>query len=307
MAPGPWGRFVEHVSGKLAFFPPRPSTYTVAEHKDGSSELYIQPNSGDIPRVLQCFVKKIPTSPTKKGGHGGGTTIVTAFVPHRWTSAGKMTILYSHGNAVDLGQMLPVYRELSRLLKVNVMGYDYSGYGVSSGELPTVGNTLSDITAVYEYLVKEMKLPPQSIILYGQSVGTGPTAYLGAQEPDVAGVILHSPLLSGIRVLSPGLKWWPSFADVYPNHLMVPKIQAPTLIMHGTEDEVIHISCGKRLHELCKNPVEPLWAMGFNHQNLEMCPDYLPKLESFVAAAAAAYAASVAAASSNGASALASP
>ena len=54
--------------------------------------------------------------------------------------------------------------------------------------------------------------------------------------------------------------------DVYPNHLMVPKIEAPTLIMHGTEDEVIDISCGKRLHELAKNPVEPLWAQGFNHQ-----------------------------------------
>lgn len=57
-------------------------------------------------------------------------------------------------------------------------------------------------------------------------------AYLGAQVPDVAGIVLHSPLLSGIRVLSPGLKWWPAFADVYPNHLMAPKIEAPTLVMH---------------------------------------------------------------------------
>jgi hypothetical protein len=81
-------------------------------------------------------------------------------------------------------------------------------------------------------VVQDFKLPPKSIILYGQSVGSGPTAYLGAHEPDVAGVILHSPLLSGVRVLNPNLRWWPSFADIYPNHLMVPKIQAPTLIMH---------------------------------------------------------------------------
>ena len=47
--------------------------------------------------------------------------------------------------------------------------------------------------------------------------------------------MLHSPLLSGIRVLSPGLRWWPAFADVYPNHLMAPKIQSPTLIMHVSE------------------------------------------------------------------------
>ncbi|GAX81505.1 hypothetical protein CEUSTIGMA_g8933.t1 [Chlamydomonas eustigma] len=288
MAPGPWGRFVEHISGKLAFFPPRPPTYQVLEHLDGTGDLYLQPSTSDIPRVLHCDIKRLETKATKRGGHGGGSTIITAYVPYRWKSnhsSAKMTILYSHGNAVDLGQMLPVYREISKLLKVNVMGYDYSGYGCSSGDMPSVGHTLADISAVYQYMVQEMKLPPKSIILYGQSVGSGPTAFLGAQESEVAGVVLHSPLLSGIRVLSPGLKWWPAFADVYPNHLLVPKINAPTLVMHGTEDEVIHFSCGVKLHELCKNKVEPLWAEGFNHQNLEMCPQYLPTMESFIAAA----------------------
>lgn len=34
------------------------------------------------------------------------------------------------------------------------MGYDYTGYGDSQGELPSVGHTFSDITAVYDHLVK---------------------------------------------------------------------------------------------------------------------------------------------------------
>ena len=36
----------------------------------------------------------------------------------------------------------------------------------------------------------------------------------------------------------------------------------------GTEDEVIDIVHGKRLHELAKNPAKtpPLWAEGHNHQ-----------------------------------------
>ena len=45
MAPGPWGRLVENISGKLAFFPPRPATYSVLEHLDGTGELYIQPTT----------------------------------------------------------------------------------------------------------------------------------------------------------------------------------------------------------------------------------------------------------------------
>ncbi|KAG1675417.1 hypothetical protein FOA52_012336 [Chlamydomonas sp. UWO 241] len=286
MPPGPWGRLVDSISQKLAFFPPRPATYTVEEHKDGSGQLFVAPvDSDNIPRVLQCTVLKLPTKATKKGNHGDVSEVVCAFVPYKSSKTSlnaNVTILYSHGNAVDIGPMMPVYMGLSKLLKVNVMGYDYTGYGASAGELPSVGQTFADITAVYEHLVSGIGLSPRNIILYGQSVGSGPTAYLGSVEPDLGGVVLHSPLLSGVRVLSPGLRWWPSFADVYPNHLMVPKINAPTLIMHGTEDEVIHISCARRLHELTKNPVEPLWAGGFNHQNLEMCSEYLPRLRDFV-------------------------
>jgi hypothetical protein len=42
-----------------------------------------------------------------------GNSIVSAFVPYldgRGSSSAKLTLLYSHGNAVDLGQMLPVYK-----------------------------------------------------------------------------------------------------------------------------------------------------------------------------------------------------
>lgn len=40
---GPLNRVVDHISSKLAFFPPRPATYQITEHKDGARELYIQP------------------------------------------------------------------------------------------------------------------------------------------------------------------------------------------------------------------------------------------------------------------------
>ncbi|KAG2441395.1 hypothetical protein HYH02_009984 [Chlamydomonas schloesseri] len=302
---GPWDRLVENISSKLAFFPPTPATYAVREHQDGTGEQYIQPLSPDVPKVLQCKVKIIPVPPFKRGG--GGTNIVTAFFrygshsrsSHASSGAGgasssaataaasssaasRLTLLYSHGNAVDLGHMLPVYRELSRLLKVNVMGYDYSGYGCSTGS-PTVNNTLADITAVLACLQDTYGIPAGRVVLYGQSVGSGPSCYLGAERADLAGVVLHSPLLSGVRVLKPHVRWWPAWADVYPNHTLAPKIKSPVLVMHGTEDEVIHISCGKRLHELCPNKATPLWAAGYGHQDLEMCSGYLPTLENFLA------------------------
>jgi hypothetical protein len=37
-------------------------------------------------------------------------------------------------------------------------------------------------------------------------------------------------------------------------------------VLQGTEDEVIDIRHGKRLHELAKLKSQPLWAEGHNHQ-----------------------------------------
>jgi hypothetical protein len=41
-----------------------------------------------------------------------GNDIISAYVPFQdgRGKAAKLTLLYSHGNAVDLGQMLPVYK-----------------------------------------------------------------------------------------------------------------------------------------------------------------------------------------------------
>jgi len=83
--------------------------------------------------------------------------------------------------------------------------------------------------------------------------------------------------------LNPNLKRWPDWADVYPNLTLMPKVECPTTILHGSEDDVIGIEHGHRLHELCKNPAAPLWLEGYNHQNLELSPMYLPHLREFLA------------------------
>lgn len=70
--------------------------------------------------------------------------------------------------------------------------------------------------------------------------------WLAAQRPGVGGVVLHSPLLSGVRVFNPNLRYWPAWADIFPNHLLVKKIDVPLLVMHGTADEVRQRTGGQR-------------------------------------------------------------
>lgn len=179
--------------------------------------------------------------------------------------------------------MLPFFKELSIRIGCHVAGYDYSGYGSSTG-VPRALNTLADADACIQHLQDHYNTPVEDIVVYGQSVGSGPTVHLASKHPKLAGVVLHAPLLSGMRVLNPGMTWWPSWADVFANYRLIPKVESPTLIMHGLQDEVIDIVHGKTLYKLAKNPVEPLWPEESNHQNLETCPDYFPTLRKFIAA-----------------------
>ena len=45
----------------------------------------------------------------------------------------KATIIYSHGNSSDIGTCLNFGFKLSELLNLNILLYDYRGYGISKG------------------------------------------------------------------------------------------------------------------------------------------------------------------------------
>ncbi|CAF87875.1 unnamed protein product, partial [Tetraodon nigroviridis] len=47
----------------------------------------------------------------------------------------RFTVLFSHGNAVDLGQMSSFYVGLGTRINCNIFSYDYSGYGVTLASL----------------------------------------------------------------------------------------------------------------------------------------------------------------------------
>lgn len=113
----------------------------------------------------------------------------------------KYTLLFSHGNAVDLGQMASFYYGLGLRISCNVFSYDYSGYGCSSGKA-SEKNLYADIEAAWSSLRTKYNVDEDKVILYGQSIGTVPTVDLAARF-EMGAVILHSPLMSGMRVAFP--------------------------------------------------------------------------------------------------------
>lgn len=98
------GGVTSSIAAKFAFFPPTPPSYTVV------------PDDGkfSIPEVARRDGVDFLKLRTRRGNE-----IVAVHVKHPKASA---TMLYSHGNAADLGQMFELFVELSLRLRVNLMG-----------------------------------------------------------------------------------------------------------------------------------------------------------------------------------------
>ncbi|KAJ8639610.1 hypothetical protein MRB53_016304 [Persea americana] len=257
------GGVTSSMAAKFAFFPPNPPSYKIMT--DEMTGLYTLSN---FPHRENVEVLKLPTR--------RGTEIVAIYIRNPMATS---TLLYSHGNAADLGQMYELFIELSIHLKVNLMGYDYSGYGQSTGK-PSEQNTYADIEAAYKCLEESYGTKEEDVILYGQSVGSGPTLDLATRLPKLRAVVLHSPILSGLRVMYPVKRTY--WFDIYKNIDKIPLVNCPVLVIHGTSDEVVDCSHGKQLWDLCKEKYEPLWLKGGNHCDLELYPEYLRHLKKFI-------------------------
>eukprot|EP01101_Sappina_pedata_P000338 TRINITY_DN10362_c0_g1_i1.p1 TRINITY_DN10362_c0_g1~~TRINITY_DN10362_c0_g1_i1.p1 ORF type:complete len:298 (+),score=44.65 TRINITY_DN10362_c0_g1_i1:44-895(+) len=206
------------------------------------------------------------------------------------------TILFTHGNATDIGEMNFEY--LSELLHVNVCGYDYAGYGTHSIRTPSEAECFEDIRLVYEYLVVDCNIPRTHIIIYGQSLGSGPTCYLAdlisrgidpitmepttASNPEIGGVILHSAIESAIRVVSKALSY--SGFDIFQNYKRVTHFVCPTFIIHGNRDRVVPFTHGRHLWDRLPSVAQhEFWAVdGGDHNDIGGFDDYIPRVYEFV-------------------------
>ncbi|TRZ12855.1 hypothetical protein HGM15179_014268 [Zosterops borbonicus] len=301
------------IAAKLAFLPPEPTYAMVPEPEPVGSTGSLRGAAGRWKLHLkdradfqysQRELDNIEVFVTKSSR---GNRVGCMYV--RCVPGARYTVLFSHGNAVDLGQMSSFYIGLGTRINCNIFSYDYSGYGVSTGK-PSERNLYSDIDAAWQALRTRYGISPENIILYGQSIGTVPTVDL-ASRYECAAIVLHSPLTSGMRVAFPDTKktyWFDAFpkgrfegrrsgnvlfpvltplSSLFPIHPFgsiekISKITSPVLIIHGTEDEVIDFSHGLALFERCPKAVEPLWVDGAGHNDIELYSQYLERLRKFI-------------------------
>ncbi len=190
----------------------------------------------------------------------------------------KYTILFSHGNAEDLGTLQPLLRYFNQK-GYSIFAYDYSGYGLNKDK-PTETNTYANIASAYQYLIQTLKIKPEHIILYGRSLGGGPSLELASQQP-IGGLIIESTFVSAYRVKThfPIMPF-----DKYKNITKINKVQAPIMVIHGQKDTIIPAWHGKVLYDKAHQPKTYYAVENADHNNLIMIAGdaYWAQLKNFI-------------------------
>jgi len=209
---------------------------------------------------------------------------------HAWwipAENAKFTFLAFHGNASNIANRAEIFRFLHQT-PANVLALEYRGYGRSEGS-PSEAGIYRDADAAYQYVVQSKGVVPETIISFGQSLGTAVAAHLAAKSR-VGGVILEAPFPSASS-MSRRIFWFlPGVSFVVAGQLQAEKrvqeISAPILIVHCTDDPVVPPDLAEQVYAAANSPKFVLRVKCECHEESSlMAPEqYRAALQSFLAA-----------------------
>jgi hypothetical protein len=223
---------------KLMYFPDRERTLPAEVGLVGVAERVLETPDGE--RVIAWYGRARPDRPT---------------------------LLYFHGNGGSLAiRASRIARFMDEGWGVYMM--TYRGYGGSTGS-PSEAANVADARLAYHALIKE-GVPPKSIIVYGESLGSGIAVRIAAALP-VGGVILDAPYTSIVDVAAQAYPFLPVrlfLIDRYETTRHIAGIEAPLLILHGEHDGVVPVAMGRELAGLAPEPKRLVLFPNGSHSDL---------------------------------------
>lgn len=172
---------------------------------------------------------------------------------HVRASQSRGVILFCHGNAGNISNRLGSLK-IFHQLGFSTLIFDYRGYGNSQGS-PSEQGTYLDAEAAWQYLLGQ-GVKADEIVIMGRSLGAAVAAELAYRHKPKA-VVLESAFTSVPDVAAELYPFFPvrlmsKFEYGTLDHLR--QVQAPVLIVHSREDEIIPFSHGQRLYEAANEP-----------------------------------------------------
>ncbi|SOV13236.1 alpha/beta hydrolase, putative [Plasmodium sp. gorilla clade G2] len=176
----------------------------------------------------------------------------------------KHTIMYFHSNSCDLGQIYDELNHLHEHLHANILAIEYVGFGLCYLEGSTNQYNINRrALAAYNFL-KSLNIKNENILLFGRSIGTGVASKLAYNLKligvSLAGIILHSPYISIEKLVEDYFTYSSYFIEnIYDNYKNLSFLSnnddsdIPLLLIHGKEDEIIHVSHSEYLMKNLNN------------------------------------------------------
>lgn len=112
----------------------------------------------------------------------------------------RYTVLYLHGQD---GNLSGTVDELAMLhaAGVNVLAFDYRGYGQSQLARPSETHWRDDAVWALAYLTGTRHIEAGSIVLYGDELGANLAVEVATRHPELGGVVLQQPLINPAAVI----------------------------------------------------------------------------------------------------------
>jgi fermentation-respiration switch protein FrsA (DUF1100 family) len=203
-------------------------------------------------------------------------TIAAWWMPHE---AARADVVYFHGNGGNLSMWLPILAGV-QASGLNVLAFDYRGYGRSTGS-PTEKGLYRDADAVLAELARLRQRESAAgttvrrpIIYWGRSLG-GPVAAYATTVARPDALILESTFpekraVLGRQLVLRTLDLLASFR--FETADMLRGFDRPTLVMHGDSDSVVPYTVGRALFERLSEPKRFVTLRGADHNDFHPAP-----------------------------------
>lgn len=179
----------------------------------------------------------------------------------------KATFIYFHGNAGALSGRANRFNELTNR-GYGLVAIAYRGSSGSTGQ-PSEVTITNDTQLLIERLPMVLgEIPKGKVIYYGESLGTGVATKLALINPPDA-LILEAPYTSIVSLAAMRMPYFPirmTLDQRWETERYIKKVSSPTLVIHGTRDQVIPYSMGKSIFTLSGSAAKQMKTIkGGNH------------------------------------------
>nr|WP_207124024.1 alpha/beta hydrolase [Halorhodospira abdelmalekii] len=242
----------------------------------------------NLVHLPQMPTRELQASPTDRGWEYRELAIASSdeITLHGWhitADQPRGIVLFFHGNAGNISHRLDTI-EILRDLDLDVVIFDYRGYGRSEGRAREKG-LHQDAQAVARWVREELGVPQERTVFHGRSLGAA-LAASAARHVAPEALILESAFVSA-EAVARDLYW------IYPARWLtrleyatidyLQEVEAPTLIIHSPDDEIIPYRHAEGL--MAAAPEGSEWLRirgGHNTGFLESGRDYREGLRRFL-------------------------